>query len=170
MASKNIYVYADWPELNGPSFIGTLRAESIRGNEIFSFEYNNSWLNSDQLFVLDPDMNYYSGPQYLPDDKPNFGVFLDSSPDRWGRVLMRRREALMARMENRPQKNLTLQSPLMAHMYTSNYGRPMHRQRGQRVARTCCHEPRQAEMQLFHARKAVPTHRLLRRNRDVAHF
>jgi serine/threonine-protein kinase HipA len=93
-----------------------LRAESIRGNEVFSFEYDDNWLHSDQLFVLDPDLNYYSGPQYLQDDKPNFGVFLDSSPDRWGRVLMRRREALLARMENRPQKNL-MQSDYLLGVY-----------------------------------------------------
>jgi len=116
MASKNIYVYADWSGSNGPSLIGTLRAESIRGNEVFSFEYDDIWLHSDQLYLLDPDMNYYSGPQYLPDDRPNFGVFLDSSPDRWGRVLMRRREALLARMENRPQKNL-MQSDYLLGVY-----------------------------------------------------
>ncbi|MBW6537195.1 MAG: HipA domain-containing protein [Mariniphaga sp.] len=116
MASKNIYVYADWLGLNGPVSIGTLRAESLRGNEIFSFEYDDNWLHSNQLFVLDPDLNYYSGPQYLQDDKPNFGVFLDSSPDRWGRVLMRRREALLARMENRPQKNL-MQSDFLLGVY-----------------------------------------------------
>jgi serine/threonine-protein kinase HipA len=116
MASKKIYVYADWFGLNGPSFIGILRAESIRGNEVFSFEYADNWLHSDQLFVLDPDLKYYSGPQYLPDDKPNFGVFLDSSPDRWGRVLMRRREALLAKMENRPQKNL-MQSDFLLGVY-----------------------------------------------------
>lgn len=68
MASKIIYVYADWLGLNGPSLIGILRSESIRGNEVFSFEYNDTWLNSNQFFVLDPDLNYYSGPQYLPDD------------------------------------------------------------------------------------------------------
>ena len=116
MASKNIYVYADWSGSNGPSLIGTLRTESIRGNEVFSFEYDDIWLHSDQLYLLDPDMNYYSGPQYLPDDRPNFGVFLDSSPDRWGRVLMRRREALLARMENRPQKNL-MQSDYLLGVY-----------------------------------------------------
>jgi serine/threonine-protein kinase HipA len=116
MASKIIYVYADWLGLNGPSLIGILRAESIRGNEVFSFEYDDKWLNSNQFFVLDPDLNYYSGPQYLPDDKTNFGVFLDSSPDRWGRVLMRRREALLARMENRPQKNL-MQSDFLLGVY-----------------------------------------------------
>jgi len=30
----------------------------------------------------------YAGPQYLNDGKPNFGMFLDSSPERWGRVLI----------------------------------------------------------------------------------
>lgn len=116
MASKDIFVYADWLGLNGAVLIGTLRAESIRGNEVFSFEYDENWLHSDQLFILDPDLNYYSGPQYLYDDKPNFGVFLDSSPDRWGRVLMRRREALLSRMENRPQKNL-IQSDYLLGVY-----------------------------------------------------
>ncbi len=116
MASRNIYVYADWLGLNGPVLIGNLRAESLRGSEVFSFEYDDNWLHSDQLFVLDPDLNYYSGPQYLQDDKPNFGVFLDSSPDRWGRVLMRRREALLARMENRLQKNL-MQSDYLLGVY-----------------------------------------------------
>jgi serine/threonine-protein kinase HipA len=116
MASKKIYVYADWLGLNGPSIIGILRAESIRGNEVFSFEYDDDWLHSEQLFILDPDLSYFSGPQYLMEDKPNFGVFLDSSPDRWGRVLMRRREALLSRMENRPQKNL-MQSDFLLGVY-----------------------------------------------------
>lgn len=38
--------------------------------------------------------------------KLNFGLFLDSSPDRWGRLLMRRREAIMAKRENRTQITL----------------------------------------------------------------
>jgi len=36
----------------------------------------------------------------------NFGVFLDSSPDRWGRLLMRRREAAIARAEGRNANTL----------------------------------------------------------------
>jgi len=86
--------------------MGILRADHIRGNEVFSFEYDKAWLKTDDSIVLDPDLLLYSGPQYLPNDKINFGLFLDSSPDRWGRVLMRRREAVLAKMENRPQKNL----------------------------------------------------------------
>lgn len=106
MASKKIYVYADWVGLSDPALMGILRAEQARGNEIFSFEYEKEWLKSLGSLVLDPDLSLYSGPQYLPDNKQNFGLFLDSSPDRWGRVLMRRREALMARIEQRTERNL----------------------------------------------------------------
>ena len=38
--------------------------------------------------------------------KSNFGIFMDSSPDRWGRLLMRRREAAMARLEGRKEQLL----------------------------------------------------------------
>ena len=51
-------------------------------------------------------MGLYPGIQYLRNEKSNFGVFLDSSPDRWGRVLMDRRESILARMENRTRRNL----------------------------------------------------------------
>ena len=106
MSARTIYVYADWKALNSPRIMGVLRAEQVRGNEVFSFEYDKSWLDSGVRSVLDPDLMLYSGPQYATEEKINFGIFLDSSPDRWGRVLMRRREAVMAKLENRPQKNL----------------------------------------------------------------
>lgn len=51
--------------------------------------------------ILDPDLGLYGGPQYLRDNKPNFGLFMDSAPDRWGRTLMQRREALIAKNESR---------------------------------------------------------------------
>ena len=49
----------------------------------------------------------FTGNQYLSDNKINFGMFLDSAPDSWGRLLMRRREALNARLEKRNEKTLT---------------------------------------------------------------
>ena len=46
-------------------------------------------------------------PQFLTEGKSNFGVFLDSCPDRWGRVLMDRREAdLWQKKEKRPPHKL----------------------------------------------------------------
>lgn len=103
---KKIYVYADWTELETPTLMGILSVELLRGKEIFSFEYADEWLSSNNTPVLDPDLGFYSGIQYLRDEKSNFGLFLDSSPDRWGRVLMKRREAILARSEKRAVKTL----------------------------------------------------------------
>jgi serine/threonine-protein kinase HipA len=104
--TKQLLVYADWIELGGARFMGILQAEMIRGKEIFSFSYDKQWLEEGESLRLDPDLAAYSGPQYVRDTKPNFGLFTDSSPDRWGRVLMERREALTARREGRKPKQL----------------------------------------------------------------
>jgi len=74
--------------------------------EIFSFEYDETWLQTDFAQMLDPDLDFFAGLHFLRPGKTNFGVFLDSSPDRWGRVLMLRREAAMARLEQRNEAHL----------------------------------------------------------------
>ncbi|MCH8549804.1 MAG: HipA domain-containing protein [Balneolaceae bacterium] len=58
------------------------------------------------MFEIDPNLKLYKGTQYLSEEERNFGIFLDSSPDRWGRVLMDRREAIKARLEDRPPQRL----------------------------------------------------------------
>jgi len=103
---KEILVYADWKDLPKRFIMGSLRVELSKGEEIFSFEYNKEWLQSGFAQNIDPDLKLYAGPQYLSDDKPNFGLFLDSSPDRWGRMLMKRREALKAREDGQKIKPL----------------------------------------------------------------
>lgn len=106
MKRKEIFVYADWVGLGGPTLMGVLSVDVLRGKEIFSFEYVDEWLKSNHVYMLDPDLGFYPGPQYLRDEKSNFGLFLDSSPDRWGRVLMERREAILAKTENRQARKL----------------------------------------------------------------
>lgn len=103
---REIYVYAHWVPMDEPIHMGKLYSELLRGKEVFSFEYQKQWLASGFAQSLDPDLQLYSGPQYLSDEKPNFGLFLDSSPDRWGQLLMRRREAALARKEERKAQNL----------------------------------------------------------------
>ena len=103
---KHIYVYANWNEFSDPCLLGLLNVTITRGKEVFYFEYDKEWLKSAPAQILDPDLGYYSGPQFLSDGKSNFGLFLDSSPDRWGRLLMKRREALRARKEERPINTL----------------------------------------------------------------
>jgi len=90
--------------------MGTLYAELIRGRELFSFEYEPDWLSPDNpqnIVPLDPDLALYSGRQYAPPEKQFFGIFTDSCPDRWGRLLMKRCEAVTARKEGRKPDTLT---------------------------------------------------------------
>ena len=102
-----IWVYADWKPMEVPYLIGKLFSQLVRGKEIFSFEYNETWLTASQAkLYLDPNLGLYKGKQYLPDGRNNFGVFLDSAPDRWGRLLMRRREAWQAKLEGREERAL----------------------------------------------------------------
>lgn len=103
---KEILVYAHWLEMKEPMFMGTLYAEKTRGKEIFSFEYFHEWLKSKYAQIIDPDLQLYPGVQYTKENRNNFGIFLDSSPDRWGRVLMKRREAAIARKEKRDENTL----------------------------------------------------------------
>lgn len=98
---KRIAVYAHWQGLAAPELMGELLATPVRGQEVFSFAYASSWLATAPAQVLDPALQLYTGPQYLAEEKSNFGLFLDSAPDRWGRLLMRRREAALARQEGR---------------------------------------------------------------------
>jgi serine/threonine-protein kinase HipA len=104
--NKDIYVYAHWTGMIEPVLMGVLKAEFTRGKEIFSFSYSENWVKTRYSQILDPELQLYSGSQYAKEEKQNFGVFLDSSPDRWGRILMKRREAAMARSEKRPEKTL----------------------------------------------------------------
>ena len=117
---KEIFVYADWTGINErPALLGILYSTIVKGSEVFSFEYSDEWLKSKFAQVIDPDLRLFSGTQYLNDSKVNFGIFLDSSPDRWGRVLMRRREAVLARSENRQAKTL-MESDYLLGVYDEN--------------------------------------------------
>ncbi len=105
--SREIVVFGDWEELGKGRRIGLLRADPVRGKETFSFEYDREWLESGAAMTLDPDLGLYPGPQYLANQgRPNFGVFLDSSPDRWGKLLMQRKEAIAARAAKRKERQL----------------------------------------------------------------
>ena len=100
-----IYVYAHWLGMPEPKCIGILSAHQGKGRKSFSFEYDKEWLKSNQSFLLDPDIQYFSGPQF-PVLKENFGIFLDSMPDTWGRTLLKRRTQSSAKTEGNTPKKL----------------------------------------------------------------
>lgn len=102
---KNIYVYDDFSSEN-PILMGILYVNVIKGGESYSFEYDRDWLKKTALkFTLDPELMPYSGRQY-PSGKHIFGLFADASPDRWGRVLMNKRERIIAEKEGRKPSKL----------------------------------------------------------------
>ena len=102
---KMIYVYDDF-SCSEPLLMVTLYVNVIKGVESYSFEYNNEWLKKTGLMMtLDPELLPYSGRQY-PSGKKIFGVFADASPDRWGRVLMNKRERILAEKEGRKPSKL----------------------------------------------------------------
>lgn len=71
------------------------------------FHYDKTWLTQQDIaFAIDPQLSLDAGPFFPKPEAGNFGVFLDSSPDRWGQTLMRRREALQAKDEKRVARTL----------------------------------------------------------------
>ena len=102
---KTIFVYDDF-SMQNPILIGILYVNSLKGGESYSFEYDREWLKKTSLKItLDPELMPYSGRQY-PFGKTIFGLFSDSSPDRWGRVLMNKRERILAGKEDRKPAKL----------------------------------------------------------------
>ncbi len=103
---RRLEVCAHWSGLTEPTLMGILYATPGRGKEIFSFEYDSKWLKGKHARILDPHLGLFQGQQYAPDGNEGFGIFLDSSPDRWGRLLMQRREAQESRAQGRPPNPL----------------------------------------------------------------
>lgn len=105
--TRAIDVYGDWVPDQQPFKIGTMVVDRVRGKESLSFTYHVDWLSRPDALTLDPDLQLYQGLQYPPSSKQgSFGVFLDSSPDRWGRMLMQRRETQRSKRAGKPQKPL----------------------------------------------------------------
>lgn len=96
----DIYVYAHWLGMSAPKYIGMLSAQQAKGKKAFSFEYDADWIRSKEQQLLDPDIAWFSGLQY-PNGKENFGIFMDSMPDSWGRTLMKRRASQLAKEAGR---------------------------------------------------------------------
>ncbi len=99
-------MHLDARELGIQTRVGTLGRHESKANVPAAFEYDPAWLKSGKAFMLDPRLELYGGQQHPAHTAPAFGMFMDSAPDRWGRVLMERREALTARREDRKPRRL----------------------------------------------------------------
>lgn len=100
-----IYVYDDF-SCDEPILLGKLYIGVIKQGETYSFEYDKEWLANNKMSIfLDPEIQTFIGRQF-PNGKSIFGLFADASPDRWGRVLMNKRERLLAKSEGRKPRKL----------------------------------------------------------------
>lgn len=97
-----VFVHID---LRGKTeFVGRLWVHGGRGRQSASFEYDHAWSRSGLDFSLEPALELRPGTFHT--DKALFGVLGDSVPNRWGRILMERREAGRARKEQRTARSL----------------------------------------------------------------
>lgn len=99
--SQRLEVWLDC-ELAPMCRVGTLAHD--RGQ--VRFQYDKEWLKTPWAFALDPDLTLGDKPYFPKPELGNFGIFLDSSPDRWGQMLMKRREALLAKDAQRAATTL----------------------------------------------------------------
>lgn len=100
--SNNLQVWLDAEFLTEKLQVGTLSHD--RG--AIRFAYEPAWLRHPLSFAIDPDLSLGEGVFHPQPDLGNFRVFDDSAPDRWGQMLMKRREALSAKDEGRAPRTL----------------------------------------------------------------
>jgi len=98
------FVFADWYMFEKPRLVGKLNSSSVRGKSIYSFEYDLEWIKTG--ISIDPELPLFSGIHYASSND-NFGVFKDSSPDRWGQLLMKRREVLLSKVSQTEPRTLS---------------------------------------------------------------
>ena len=104
---RTLFIYADFDWLDNPLLVGELGYESLRGSDSYSFNYDNNWLRQYGGLFLSADINNYPGQQYTQLGRDIFGCFSDALPDRWGRLLLNRREQILAAEEERPVRKLS---------------------------------------------------------------
>ncbi len=86
--------------------VGKLWLHMRNGRESASFEYDQNWLNHPEKFALEPALKLMPGTFHTEPKANLFGAIGDSAPDRWGRLLMRRAEALQAKNKNETARTL----------------------------------------------------------------
>lgn len=89
-----------------PTQVGRLFRDASRRGDVLRFEYDPAWLAHPEAFEIEPLLPLLAGPFHGSDPAQPPNVFQDCSPDRWGRLLMDRREAIEAREQNRPRRTL----------------------------------------------------------------
>lgn len=89
-----------------PARVGWLFRDAGRRGALIRFEYDPAWLAIADAFAIEPLLPLGEGPLLAEDPSQPLAVFQDCSPDRWGKLLMDRREAIEAREQGRARRAL----------------------------------------------------------------
>lgn len=71
---------------------GRLWSHRRQAVESETFSYASSYLARRDAYALDPALPLRSGQHQTPDGRKIFGAFSDCAPDRWGRMLIHRKQ------------------------------------------------------------------------------
>lgn len=85
---------------------GTLYAHRRRGTESATFAYTPQYLATPGAWALDPELPLATGARQTRAGAAIFGALTDCAPDRWGRTLVTRQEAALARAQHRTPRSL----------------------------------------------------------------
>ncbi len=95
-----------WSSESSDVRVGTLHAHRRRGSESATFTYDASYLARPDAYGLDPQLTLSVAPHHTAAGRRLFGAMADGAPDRWGRTLLLRREASLARAEGRAARSI----------------------------------------------------------------
>ncbi len=98
-----------WVSIGGVDVrAGTLYPHRRRGGsaESASFTYLDEYIANPHAYSLEPGLPLEAGAHQSTIGHSMFGAFGDCAPDRWGRTLVKRREAAQARAEGREPGSL----------------------------------------------------------------
>lgn len=104
---EQVEVVLDADFTGGSCPVGTLYYTATHGRGTFSFQYLPQWLARPDAFEIDSDLQLHGAESFPAGAEGGFRIFLDSAPDRWGRLLLDRRELLRARDQGRKPRALT---------------------------------------------------------------
>jgi len=85
---------------------GTVYSHRRRGTESATFSYTSDYLSTPGAYALDPELPLAGGARQTRVGRSLFGALTDCAPDRWGRTLVTRTEAALARAEGRTPRAL----------------------------------------------------------------
>ncbi len=107
---NHVEVWLDDQALGGTALVGHLTRNESKTGDTVRFDYNDGWLEGAgpvAAFALDHELDLVRGALYAHAGADQLsGIFVDCSPDRWGKMLMERREAIEAREHKRKVRAL----------------------------------------------------------------